>query len=319
MTTNDQKFLDLASPGTRYADDPRAQWAVGRVDKLPFPSGIDTVWFDSHDLAAIFIEELPDHETGCYFLDGPCYLKSGAEYVAEPEYCPRCGSDQIIGDSFESEGMTAWQRITCNACDLSYQDTYHLAGYLVEDDADGFDEYLVPTPRVLAMVHDGIAYVAAEAGVNTLVVDYDCDGVDPDQIMRDQEGVECVECSPVQWDGQIEALWKAIRGEQDTAPASEPEQCQESPECHARAWRNGYCMKHQDQQDEPPASEPDSDKSGEHDPLYCTDDGCFAPACRLDVTPESMVRCAHEETYTTPHTGATYCASCGMLVGEAVR
>lgn len=50
------------------------------------------------------------------------YVQSGG--VA----CPYCGSEDIVGDSIQVEGGTAWQKITCNGCDEQWQDTYVLAG-----------------------------------------------------------------------------------------------------------------------------------------------------------------------------------------------
>lgn len=127
------------------------EWVVGRVDKQPLPNGEIIQYFKTHDAGSEYIDTLPDHEKGIYFLDGPeaTYtdpqddeptMKSGAQYVKEAGCCPRCDSDQIEGGSIDVEGPVAWQRISCTACGLDYQDTYTLSGYLVQNGA-GFNEY----------------------------------------------------------------------------------------------------------------------------------------------------------------------------------
>ena len=59
---------------------------------------------------------------------------NNAEYVAQSAesgtVCPFCGSSHIEGGSFDVEGATASQSVSCNACEAEWVDTYQLTGYI---------------------------------------------------------------------------------------------------------------------------------------------------------------------------------------------
>lgn len=42
-------------------------------------------------------------------------------------HCPKCGSEQIQGDSIEIDGNSAWQKVGCLDCDAEWIDTYTLS------------------------------------------------------------------------------------------------------------------------------------------------------------------------------------------------
>jgi formate dehydrogenase maturation protein FdhE len=42
--------------------------------------------------------------------------------------CPFCGSPNIVGDHIEVDGSTAWQEVSCNACEKRWHDVYNLVG-----------------------------------------------------------------------------------------------------------------------------------------------------------------------------------------------
>ena len=52
------------------------------------------------------------------------------EYVQlEGARCPRCFSSDIEGQSWEADGSTASQELSCNSCNASWHDLYNLVGY----------------------------------------------------------------------------------------------------------------------------------------------------------------------------------------------
>ncbi len=53
--------------------------------------------------------------------------------------CPFCGSEDIEGGSFNCEGRTAWQNISCPKCNNEWQDVYQLAFIADPHSADEFE------------------------------------------------------------------------------------------------------------------------------------------------------------------------------------
>ncbi len=54
--------------------------------------------------------------------------KQRLDYVMSKwSHCPKCGSEQIQGDSIEIDGNIAWQRVGCLDCDAEWIDTYTLS------------------------------------------------------------------------------------------------------------------------------------------------------------------------------------------------
>lgn len=52
------------------------------------------------------------------------------EYVEDHgAFCPVCQSNDLLGGAFEADVNCAWQRITCNSCGATWNDTYVLTGY----------------------------------------------------------------------------------------------------------------------------------------------------------------------------------------------
>lgn len=52
------------------------------------------------------------------------------EYVAAGGVrCPKCGSQNLSGDSFDTWAGGASQSIGCNDCDAEWTDMYKLVGY----------------------------------------------------------------------------------------------------------------------------------------------------------------------------------------------
>ena len=49
-----------------------------------------------------------------------------AYLAAAGQHCPFCQSRAIAGGSFEVDGGTAWQDVTCRACGRAWQDLYTL-------------------------------------------------------------------------------------------------------------------------------------------------------------------------------------------------
>ena len=47
--------------------------------------------------------------------------------VGKWSHCPKCGSEQIQGDSIEIDGNSTWQRVGCLDCDAEWVDTYTLS------------------------------------------------------------------------------------------------------------------------------------------------------------------------------------------------
>lgn len=54
-------------------------------------------------------------------------------YVASPNHCPYCESDQIEGRDRDVEDGVATQEIACLDCDAGWKDVYRLIGFSVHD------------------------------------------------------------------------------------------------------------------------------------------------------------------------------------------
>jgi transposase-like protein len=54
--------------------------------------------------------------------DGEYVMHSGTQ-------CPYCQSESLYGGSFEVDGRTASQEITCQSCGKSWWDVYELKGW----------------------------------------------------------------------------------------------------------------------------------------------------------------------------------------------
>ena len=53
-----------------------------------------------------------------------------AEYLKNPNFCPSCKSNDIIGDDWYGE--THYQRCHCNSCEFVWRDLFEMVG--VEED-----------------------------------------------------------------------------------------------------------------------------------------------------------------------------------------
>ena len=54
--------------------------------------------------------------------DGEYVMHSGCQ-------CPFCGSESIVGGSWNAEGRGASQEVDCNSCFKSWWDVYELKGW----------------------------------------------------------------------------------------------------------------------------------------------------------------------------------------------
>ena len=53
------------------------------------------------------------------------------EYVKhEGNVCPYCGREDIAGGSFQFEGPSLYQEMSCNFCHKDWADSYKLTGYV---------------------------------------------------------------------------------------------------------------------------------------------------------------------------------------------
>jgi transposase-like protein len=52
--------------------------------------------------------------------------KQKNKYVACPNHCPYCGSNDIEANAPEVDGPHAWADVTCNDCGKEWQDVYTL-------------------------------------------------------------------------------------------------------------------------------------------------------------------------------------------------
>lgn len=56
--------------------------------------------------------------------------------------CPRCGSDDLNGASFNADAGYAWQSVTCGGCGLEWDDVYRLVDVDIdsEEEPDGRED-----------------------------------------------------------------------------------------------------------------------------------------------------------------------------------
>jgi formate dehydrogenase maturation protein FdhE len=53
------------------------------------------------------------------------------EYVEHGgNMCPYCGQEDVVGGSFQFEGASLYQEVSCNICFKDWVDAYKLTGYL---------------------------------------------------------------------------------------------------------------------------------------------------------------------------------------------
>lgn len=57
------------------------------------------------------------------------------EYVENKgQHCPLCGSHDIVGEDWESDGGAAWQHVHCISCEAEWVDQYNLVDYEITRD-----------------------------------------------------------------------------------------------------------------------------------------------------------------------------------------
>jgi len=56
-------------------------------------------------------------------------MKSQLQYTCDSGCCPKCGSENIEGGSFDIEGECVFLGLSCCGCGFSYHDDYRLVGY----------------------------------------------------------------------------------------------------------------------------------------------------------------------------------------------
>lgn len=61
-------------------------------------------------------------------------MKTNAEYIASSTDCPRCGSSDLEGGSFDIDTGSCGQEMNCSNCGLVYYDEYRLVGFSVLSD-----------------------------------------------------------------------------------------------------------------------------------------------------------------------------------------
>jgi transposase-like protein len=55
---------------------------------------------------------------------------NSAEYVAKLGcHCPQCGSEDISGGEVNIDAGTAYQEMSCDSCNATWNDQYDLVGY----------------------------------------------------------------------------------------------------------------------------------------------------------------------------------------------
>ena len=51
------------------------------------------------------------------------------QYLKNPNVCPVCGGADITGGETNVDSGSAWQEITCENCNATWNDVYTLTGY----------------------------------------------------------------------------------------------------------------------------------------------------------------------------------------------
>lgn len=54
------------------------------------------------------------------------------EYLENPNHCPKCGGENIIGNEVTIESGAAFQFVGCNDCDATWTDVYVLSRYVLD-------------------------------------------------------------------------------------------------------------------------------------------------------------------------------------------
>lgn len=61
-------------------------------------------------------------------------MKTDKEHVATGGgQCPKCGSDNIVGEQLTVDSGSCFQPVSCLDCHFSWKDTYQLVGYEPEE------------------------------------------------------------------------------------------------------------------------------------------------------------------------------------------
>jgi hypothetical protein len=57
-------------------------------------------------------------------------MDTNKEYISNGgNTCPSCHSENITGGQVEVDSNSAWQPVTCNECQATWNDTYTLTGF----------------------------------------------------------------------------------------------------------------------------------------------------------------------------------------------
>lgn len=59
--------------------------------------------------------------------------KQREEYIAHPNYCPYCESEEVSSGNFESDDNYGWRDAHCEDCNKNWQDLYTLTGIAEEN------------------------------------------------------------------------------------------------------------------------------------------------------------------------------------------
>lgn len=145
-------FWDAAHPnnqpgaplfGTPLLDGPPAPLvcAVCDCDHSTDPTLVIARWRDQ-DICTNCLEERPGKEEAEAEARGVTPVMTQQEYRDKGgSCCPRCGSYDLTGGSFDTDEGIVSQRCTCHDCDLAWTDYYRLAGYVREEATETNDDW----------------------------------------------------------------------------------------------------------------------------------------------------------------------------------
>lgn len=54
--------------------------------------------------------------------------KQKEEYIAHPNTCPYCDSEELCGEHLETDDNYGWVHVHCEDCNKAWQDLYTLTG-----------------------------------------------------------------------------------------------------------------------------------------------------------------------------------------------
>ena len=57
-----------------------------------------------------------------------------SEYLKDPNYCPYCGSDDIVGGEFDSEAVHVYRDVKCLSCQGVFTEVFELTNIKFEND-----------------------------------------------------------------------------------------------------------------------------------------------------------------------------------------